>query len=264
MSIAAMNWVWSLRLRPSVKFVLLALADAADDNGVCWPSVATIANKTCLEDRSVQRILSKVKMDGLLEIERRYKNAGAPTSNRYRLTMKTGGDKTSPPPIPADSQVVVTESPPPGDASVTQTTNESSVNPQPLPSVSCGGPELIFPKQFSGREMVLATQHLSGLPPELAQEVLDELAARMNAGAVRGSPLGYLRTLASRAKEGAFSPEAGVQVAAAREREREQSLARQTQPVSRILTEQERKERIGDLYRIMARQPKTRQESQNG
>ena len=31
MSIAAMNWAWQLRLKPTIKFVLMALADAADD-----------------------------------------------------------------------------------------------------------------------------------------------------------------------------------------------------------------------------------------
>lgn len=257
-----MNWVWSLRLRPSVKFVLLALADAADDNGVCWPSVPTIANKTCLEDRSVQRILTNVKRDGLLEIERRYRKDGTSTSNRYRLTMKIGGDKTPPPPAPANCQVAVTATSPPGDTVATQTTSEPSIESAPPQPLSCGGAEFIFPKQFSPREVALSAKQLTKLPPELAQEILDELAARMNAGAVRGSPLGYLRTLVSRAKEGTFSPEAGVRVAAARERE--QSLVMQAQPISCVLSDQERKERIENLYRIMARHPKIRQESQNG
>ena len=263
MSIAAMNWVWALRLRPSVKFVLLALADAADDNGVCWPSVPTIANKTCLEDRSVQRILSSVKRDGLLEIERRYRKDGTPTSNRYRLTMKIGGDKTPPHPAPADCQGVVAVVPPPGDASATQTTTESSVNRELLQPASCGS-DLIFPKQLSDREIVLAGQRLIGLPPELAQEILDELAARLSAGQVRGAPLSYLRTLVARTKDGSFVAEAGVRIAAAREREREQLLARQAQPASHMLSREESKKRIEALRLTMARRTKSYQESQNG
>lgn len=35
MSIAAMNWAWQLRLKSAIKFVLMALADAADDEGYC-------------------------------------------------------------------------------------------------------------------------------------------------------------------------------------------------------------------------------------
>ena len=38
-----MNWAWRQKLKPVPKLVLMALADAADDNGICWPSVATVA-----------------------------------------------------------------------------------------------------------------------------------------------------------------------------------------------------------------------------
>ncbi len=31
-----MNWVWGVRLKPNVTFVLTALADAGDDDGYCW------------------------------------------------------------------------------------------------------------------------------------------------------------------------------------------------------------------------------------
>ena len=40
-----MNWAWQQLLKPVPKLVLMALADAADDEGVCWPSVATLASK---------------------------------------------------------------------------------------------------------------------------------------------------------------------------------------------------------------------------
>lgn len=247
-----------------MKFVLLALADAADDTGICWPSISTLANKTCLDDRSVQRILSNVKRDGLLDVERRYRKDGAPTSNRYRLTMQIGGgDKTPPPTSPADCRGVVAPLPPPGDASATQTTTEPSVEPKPPQPTSCGSGNLIFPKQISPKETALATQRLFGLPPELAQEILDELAARLNAGVVRGSPLGYLRALISRAKDGSFRPEAGVRVATARERERERLLAEQTQPASHMLSRAENKNRIEALRQTMARSTKNK-ESQNG
>ena len=260
-----MNWVWSLRLRPSVKFVLLALADAADDSGICWPSIPTIAKKTCLDVRSVQRILSKVTKDGLLNIERRYGNHGTQTSNRYRLTMKKIEDDKTPPSTPADCQGVVAGVSPLGDASVIQTTSDPSNESKPLqPANCCGGAELIYPKQLSSREIVLATQRLIELPSELAQEILDELAARLSAGQVRGAPLSYLRTLVARTKDGSFVAEAGVRIAAAREREREQLLARQTQPASHMLSREESKKRIEALRLTMARSTKSYQESQNG
>jgi hypothetical protein len=35
----------------------MSLADAADDEGVCWPSIPTLARKCCISTRTVQRSL---------------------------------------------------------------------------------------------------------------------------------------------------------------------------------------------------------------
>jgi len=119
LSIAAMNWAWQLRLKPTVKFVLMALADVCDDEGYCWPSVPTLANKTCLDDRSVQRILKKLKADGWVQVQPRYRNNGSATSNGYRLPLNLTGGNLSPPTM-AQSREVVTQAPPPGGSRVTQ------------------------------------------------------------------------------------------------------------------------------------------------
>ncbi|MHB8348690.1 MAG: helix-turn-helix domain-containing protein [Acidiferrobacterales bacterium] len=64
MSITALSWAWGLRLNPNVKLVLMAWADACDDDGYCWPRVPALARKTSLNDRSVQRILNQLKAGG--------------------------------------------------------------------------------------------------------------------------------------------------------------------------------------------------------
>lgn len=224
-----MNWAWQLRLKPTVKFVLMALADACDDEGYCWPSVPTLANKTCLDDRSVQRILKKLKADGLVQVQPRYRNNGSATSNGYRLPLNLTGGNLSPPTL-AQSREVVTQAPPPGGSRVTQTTTEHTREPKPQQpgsvAADIGGSGLIFPKQLTTRESELAMRHLGALAPVLAQELLDELAGRLNAHAVRGAPLGYLRSLAVRAEAGTFTPEAGIRVALARERDKELSALR--------------------------------------
>jgi hypothetical protein len=79
---------------------------------------------------------------------------------------------------------------------------------------------LEYPPGLSAPESAAAKQQLAGLPRELAQGLLDELAGRMASGGIRGSPLSYLRGLIARAKEGAFTPEAAVTVAAARDQRR--------------------------------------------
>jgi hypothetical protein len=76
---------------------------------------------------------------------------------------------------------------------------------------------LEYPAGLSRPETAAAKWQLAGLPGELAQELLDELAGRMAGEGIRGSPLSYLRGLLARAKEGAFTPEVAVSVATARE-----------------------------------------------
>jgi hypothetical protein len=54
MSVRVMSAVWEINLPDSEKLVLLALADAANDEGVCWPSMATLVRKCSKSDRTIQ------------------------------------------------------------------------------------------------------------------------------------------------------------------------------------------------------------------
>lgn len=218
-----MNWAWQLHLKPTIKFVLMALADAADDEGFCWPSVPTLANKTCMDERSVQRILKALKDSNFIEVQARFRNDGSPTSNKYRLALITTGDKLSPPPRQSNREVV-TATTPLGGNSVTLTTTEPLINQKQPPQASNGmlkatrGSGIyIFPKQLKPEECELAKSQLDTIGQTLAQAVLDELAARLNANKITGAPLSYLRSLINRAKSGQFTPEAGVRIASARE-----------------------------------------------
>lgn len=221
-----MNWAWQLRLKPTIKFVLMALADAADDEGHCWPSVPTLAHKTCMDERSVQRILKVLKDSNFIEVQARYRNDGSPTSNKYRLALIATGDKLSPPPRQA-SREVVTAVTPLGGNSVTLTTREPLINQKQPPQTSnetlkatSGSGIYVFPNQLKPQECELAKSQLDTIDHTLAQAVLDELAARLNANKVTGAPLSYLRSLITRAKTGQFTPEAGVRIASAREQEK--------------------------------------------
>ena len=66
MSIRIMSAVWELDLQASEKLVLLALADNANDEGLCWPSIATIARKCGKGDRSVQQAIQELQKLGHL------------------------------------------------------------------------------------------------------------------------------------------------------------------------------------------------------
>ncbi len=80
MSIAFMIAVWQLKIPPHEKLVLLALADHARDNGLCWPSVDHLAEKCSLSDRQIQRTIRKLQEKGFLLIEPRRGR-----SNNYQL-----------------------------------------------------------------------------------------------------------------------------------------------------------------------------------
>jgi len=55
----------------STRLVLLSLADQANDDGWCWPSVAAIAKRCAISERSVQDHLNRLcDAGGLLEVER--------------------------------------------------------------------------------------------------------------------------------------------------------------------------------------------------
>lgn len=55
------------RVSGSVKLVLVALADCANDAGVSWPSVGYLASVASVDARSVQRILTRLEAIGLLK-----------------------------------------------------------------------------------------------------------------------------------------------------------------------------------------------------
>lgn len=72
MSISIMSAVWQhAEQSGSALLMLLALADYANDDGVCWPKVGTLAQKTRLSQRQSIRLLMKLEADGEIAINRR-------------------------------------------------------------------------------------------------------------------------------------------------------------------------------------------------
>lgn len=63
------------------KAVLISLADQANDDGYCWPSVKTITVRTCLSERAVQGAIKWLASVGILRTSER-----RGTSTVYQLT----------------------------------------------------------------------------------------------------------------------------------------------------------------------------------
>jgi hypothetical protein len=91
-----MSWeatAWSMRQTTGAarrKLLLLALANYADKNGVCWPSQITLARDTEQSVDTVQRQLDVLEQLKLLTRERMPKRRGQWQGYRYRLCLQAG------------------------------------------------------------------------------------------------------------------------------------------------------------------------------
>jgi predicted transcriptional regulator len=92
MSIEASSWAWRLKIPPTEKVVLLAIADHADHEGRCWPGMEGLAEKAGVHRVTVAKVVKRLEDKGLLKVERRHGSVegagrGGSRSNIYRLQM---------------------------------------------------------------------------------------------------------------------------------------------------------------------------------
>ena len=62
-----MTAAWAVHLPDSEKLVLLALADCANDEGGCWPSMASLVNKCSKSDRTIQACIKALVDKGHID-----------------------------------------------------------------------------------------------------------------------------------------------------------------------------------------------------
>lgn len=85
MSVRIISNVWDhSQAKLGARLVMLALADACNDAGVCWPGIDRVAQKTHVSKRQVQRILPKLKETGELYYEQ---GVGPHGTNKYFITL---------------------------------------------------------------------------------------------------------------------------------------------------------------------------------
>lgn len=129
MSTIIMTACWPLQgMNASQKAVLISLADNANDEGVCWPSIDYIAMRTCLSVRSVQGAIRYLQEAGILTISDRNGR-----SNVY--TIKPENHKLDPRKscTPAESAPPQKESKPPQNLHPTPAESaEASANAAPI------------------------------------------------------------------------------------------------------------------------------------
>ena len=112
-----MTQVWDLALPAFDKLVLLALADCANDEGLAWPSIATLKRKSGAGERTIYRAIADMESLGILTIERI-----AGKGNRYTVTPAAVAplptshpSQTGTPPLPVRQETPAAVAPKPSE-----------------------------------------------------------------------------------------------------------------------------------------------------
>lgn len=206
-----MNWAWEQRLEPSTKIVLLALADIADDQGTCWPSIPTLARKVCASERAVQRVIHRLGLEtdtqpALIRIVARSRSNGSRSSNVYVLQMP--GDNLSPGRsvphrVDADDRGTVTRLRQGGGDIVVTRAGDRAVSPLEPPSEPPPEPKKrttsnrAVDKQLSADAQRMLVHELSRLDAGMQSELMAQLADGMRAGSIR-SPAAWTKAAVDR------------------------------------------------------------------
>jgi len=125
--------------KQSDRFVLLALADFANDDGECWPSMQRLASKTCMTERGAQKIVRRLEADGWLTIGT---GGGRHGCNQYTINPEPRSpfqevetpnevhpERGSPPNVDAETLNESAENPEHGSPEPSRTIKEPSEEP---------------------------------------------------------------------------------------------------------------------------------------
>ncbi len=85
MSVKLMAKAWEAEIGGTELLVLLSLADFANDEGECFPSLDTIAKKAKVSRSALKYVLKTFENLKVIEREKRYRDNGSQTSTRYRI-----------------------------------------------------------------------------------------------------------------------------------------------------------------------------------
>ncbi|MEE4461050.1 helix-turn-helix domain-containing protein [Azotobacter chroococcum] len=163
MSTIIMTACWPLGgMSATNKAVLISLADNANDEGVCWPSVARISERTCLSERAVRNALRWLEEVKLLTSHQRQGR-----STWYTVTPASYAPGTKCPPAPdaAPPRHDVPHTPAP-DAPRTV------IEPSSEPSVGADAPAKAKSRKRNSCPVQAITDLFNELLPELPSVVL--------------------------------------------------------------------------------------------
>lgn len=77
--------IYSSDLPHRARAVYMYLKDRTNKDGICWPSIRTVARELHLSRATVYRALDDLCNAGLLEKSERWRENGGRTSNLYKI-----------------------------------------------------------------------------------------------------------------------------------------------------------------------------------
>lgn len=218
-----MNWAWGQALAPTSKLILMALADAADDEGLCWPGIKTLAKKCCVSGRTVQRTIKMFVTQGILIVEERRRPDGRQTSNSYLLALRRYPDNLSPQLLSSegggdkgDTGGMTQLSQGPGDMAMSpQEPPREFLNQPQQPRAGCGpGVSMIFPRRLTVAERESILKMAGQIPFQDLQQLVDELASALaSESTIRTTPLRWFQGVLRRYERGEFVATGAIEIA---------------------------------------------------
>lgn len=85
MSVRVMSLVWDSNVPAPERFTLLALADRADEDGRCWPSIRTLSLKCRMGASTIRRHLVTLQECGVLTVDHRFNSSSMYTISLGKL-----------------------------------------------------------------------------------------------------------------------------------------------------------------------------------
>lgn len=204
-----MNWAWDQSLAPTAKLILMALADAADDVGECWPSLRRISSKCLVSERTVQRALKEFEHGGLLSVRPRFAHDGRQKSNVYFLIISGAPVKLSPP--SSGRQGVGVTHVTPGVTESCRGEGDKAMSSLEPPKEALAEtppePQLRWPAALPRTQRVEIEGMVKAVDCQVVQQMLDELSAALAVpGTIRTTPARWIVGLIRRHERGDFSP----------------------------------------------------------
>ena len=105
MSWKALDWATDIRVgSPTMRLILILLANKADEKFSCYPSVGTLVTESCAARSTVLETLKRLEVEGFITRVAQYHESGAQRSSRYLLNhpdaphLKPGPDSGPPGP----------------------------------------------------------------------------------------------------------------------------------------------------------------------